>query len=201
MSLHEPGAGRYTAVWARLALRERRGRPRFFRTTYAGALERTKSTMQHGMKRREALRVLGLGGLATLMSACQPVVPQVPAEPTPPPVTPLPAPTVAPTEITTIPGIRLAIDQDPDTLDPAGQMNPTTSSIVEHLAETLVRLLPDGTIAAGLARKFSQSTDGKVYTFELRPDVEFHDGSTLDAEAASLSLRRFIDPQLRVSMR
>jgi peptide/nickel transport system substrate-binding protein len=153
------------------------------------------------MKRRAALRVLGLGGFATLLSACQPLVPQVPPEPTQPPATPLPAPTVAPTEVTTIPGIRLAIDQDPDTLDPAGQMNPTSSSIVEHMAETLLRLLPDGTIAPGLARKFSQSADGKVYTFELRPDVEFHDGSTLDAEAASLSLRRFIDPQLRVSMR
>jgi peptide/nickel transport system substrate-binding protein len=157
--------------------------------------------MQQRMKRRAALRVLGLGGLVTLMAACQAVVPQVPLEPTQPPATPLPAPTVAPTEITTIPGIRLAIDQDPDTLDPAGQMNPTTSSIVEHLAETLVRLLPDGTIAPGLARKFSQSRDGKSFTFELRPDVQFHDGSTFDAEAATRSLRRFMDPQLRVSMR
>jgi peptide/nickel transport system substrate-binding protein len=152
------------------------------------------------MKRRAALRVLGLGGVASLLAACQPVVPRLP-EPTPLPATPLPAPTVAPTEISTIPGIRLAIDQDPDTLDPAGQMNPTTSSIVEHMAETLVRLQPDGTIVPGLARKFTQSTDGKSFTFELRPDVEFHDGTQLDAEAVSLSLRRFLDPQLRVSMR
>jgi peptide/nickel transport system substrate-binding protein len=110
-------------------------------------------------------------------------------------------PTAAPTEISSVPGVRLAIDQDPDTLDPAGQTNPTTSSIVEHLAETLVRLQPDGTIGPGLAKKFSQSSDGKAYTFELRPDVQFHDGTLLDAEAASLSLKRFLDPQLRVSMR
>jgi len=153
------------------------------------------------MKRRAALRMLGLSGLATLLAACQQVLPPPPPEPTLPPATPPPAPTIAPAELTTVPGIRLAIDQDPDTLDPAGQTNPTTSSIVEHLAETLVRLQSDGTIAPGLARKFSQSADGKTFTFELRPDVQFHDGSTLDAEAASLSLRRFLDAQLRVSMR
>jgi peptide/nickel transport system substrate-binding protein len=119
----------------------------------------------------------------------------------PTPLPPAPQPTVAPTEIGTVSGIRLAIDQDPDTLDPAGQMNPTTASIVEHLAETLVRRQPDGSVTAGLAHRFSQSADGRAFTFELRSDVEFHDGTTLDAEAAALSLKRFLDPRLRVSMR
>jgi peptide/nickel transport system substrate-binding protein len=150
--------------------------------------------MMSKMDRRGLLRVLGVGGLATLAAACTSNVPM----PTP---TPVPPPTVAPTEVAALSGIRLAIDQDPDTLDPAGQTNPSSSSIVEHLAETLVTLKADGSIAAGLARKFTQSSDGKTYTFELRPDVEFHDGSLLDAEAVAMSLRRFLDPRLRVSMR
>src|SRR5262249_5345318 len=137
----------------------------------------------------------------SLVAACQVGLPPNGAPTTPPTAEPTPVPTVAPTEVAVMPGLRLAIDQDPDTLDPAGQTNPIASSIVEHLAETLVRLQPDGSIAAGLARKFSQSTDGKTFTFELRPDVEFHDGSLLDAEAAALSLNRFLDPRLRVSMR
>src|SRR5438132_2828616 len=153
------------------------------------------------MKRRAVLRLIALAGVASLAAACQSPVPIAREAPSPTPLPPLPAPTVAPTEITAGPGIRVAIDQDPDTLDPAGQMNPTTSSIVEHLAETLVRLQPDGSVAPGLARKFSQAKDGKSYTFELRPDVEFHDGGTLDAEAAALSLKRFLDPQLRVATR
>jgi peptide/nickel transport system substrate-binding protein len=153
------------------------------------------------MRRRAALRALGAAGLVSLAAACQASVPPAPAvEPTLAP-TPEPSLIAAPTEAPTISGIRLAIDQDPDTLDPAGQTNPTSSSIVEHIAETLVRLQPDGTIAPWLARKFTQSTDGKTWTFELRPDVEFHDGSQLDAEAAAMSLNRFLDPQLRVSMR
>ncbi len=155
------------------------------------------------MKRRAALRVLGLAGLTSLVAACQVGVPvDQPPDKRPPPTTPpTPVPTLAPTEVAVVPGLRLAIDQDPDTLDPAGQTNPISSSIVEHLAETLVRLQPDGSIAAGLARKFTQSPDGKTFTFELRPGVEFHDGSQLDAEAAAVSLNRFLDPRLRVSMR
>src|SRR5215468_11135545 len=135
------------------------------------------------MKRRAALRVVGVAGLASLAAACQVGVPQTTAPTPPPTAVPTPVPTLVPTEVATVPGLRLAIDQDPDTLDPAGQTSPTASSIVEHLAETLVRLQPDGAIAPGLARKFTQSTDGKSFIFELRPDVVFHDGSQLDAEA------------------
>jgi peptide/nickel transport system substrate-binding protein len=153
------------------------------------------------MKRRAALRVLWLAGLTSLVAACQVGVPVELAPTAPPTIQPTPAPTVAPTDVAVVPGVRLAIDQDPDTLDPAGQTNPISSSIVEHLAETLVRLQPDGTITAGLARKFTPSTDGKTFTFELRPEVVFHDGSQLDAESAALSLNRFLDPRLRVSMR
>ena len=64
-----------------------------------------------------------------------------------------------------------------------------------------MRLLPDGSVGPGLARKFAQSTDGRTFTFELRPDVEFHDGTLLNAEAVKLSLQRFLNPQLRVPLR
>ncbi len=148
------------------------------------------------MKRRDALRVLGMAAVTTLAAACRLEPPPL-VEPTPLP----PVPTVAPTEVAALPGIRLAIDLDPDTLDPAGQTNPTVSSIVDHLAETLVRLQPDGSIGPGLAKRFSQSADGRSFTFELRPDVEFHDGSLLNAEAVTLSMQRFLNPQLRVPLR
>jgi peptide/nickel transport system substrate-binding protein len=149
------------------------------------------------MKRREALRVLGVAAVTTLAAACRMDLPPV-VEPTPLP----PAPTVAPTEVVAAtPAMRIAIDLDPDTLDPAGQTNPTISSIVDHLAETLVHLQPDGSIGPGLARRFVQSADGRSFTFELRPDVVFHDGSQLNAEAVRLSLQRFLNPQLRVPLR
>jgi ABC-type transport system substrate-binding protein len=145
--------------------------------------------------RREALRLLALATLTSLASACLAVPPTATPTPVPAP------PTLAPTQVAQITSVRLAIDLDPDTLDPAGQTNTTISSIVDHLAETLVRVQPDGSIGAGLARKFTQSADGKAYTFELQPNVEFHDGVLLDAEAARMSLERFLNPQLRVSLR
>jgi peptide/nickel transport system substrate-binding protein len=156
------------------------------------------------MRRREALRLLSVVAVATLGTACQ-LAPPPPASPTadPPTVvpTPVPVPTVSPTEIAALPAVRLAIDVDPDTLDPAGQTNPTIASIVDSIAEPLVRLNPDGSLGPALAHKFSQSADGKTFTFELRSDVEFHDRSPLTAEAVKLSLQRFLDPQLRVPLR
>jgi ABC-type transport system substrate-binding protein len=156
------------------------------------------------MNRREALRLLSLTTVAALGGACQMTGPlalpggQQATQVAP---TPVPTPTAVPADVAALPAMRLAIDVDPDTLDPAGQTNPTIASIVDHLAETLVRLQPDGSVGPGLARKFSQSTDGRSFTFELRPDVEFHDGNLLDAEAVNLSLQRFLNPQLRVPQR
>jgi peptide/nickel transport system substrate-binding protein len=153
------------------------------------------------MKRREALRLLGVAGVATLGAACQIGLPGLEQSATSVPTPIPPPPTPTPFDIANQQAIRLAIELDPDTLDPAGQTNPTVSSIVDHLAETLVRLMPDGSVGPGLARKFTQSTDGRSFLFDLRPDVEFHDGTLLNAEAVKLSLQRFLDPQLRVPLR
>jgi peptide/nickel transport system substrate-binding protein len=152
------------------------------------------------MNRRAAMRLLALAGVGSLMAACLPTLPTQPPT-TPTPLPPAPQPTLAPTPLLSLPGVRLAIDVDPDTLDPAGQTNPTIASIVDHMAETLVRVQADGSIGPGLARKFSRSTDGKSYSFELQPNVQFHDGSLLNAEAVTLSLKRFLDSRLRVPMR
>jgi peptide/nickel transport system substrate-binding protein len=147
------------------------------------------------MNRRDALRLFGIATVASLVAACQPALPSATPTPVPPP------PTVAATEVAAMPGMRLAIDSDPETLDPAGQTSPTVSSIVDHVVETLVRLMPDGSIGPGLARKYSLTPDGRTYMFNLRDDVEFHDGGLLNAEAVKLSLQRFLNPLLRVPLR
>ncbi len=113
----------------------------------------------------------------------------------------MPTPTLAPTVVAASSAIRIGVDVDPDTLDPAGQTNPTVQSIVDYMVETLVHMQPDGKIVPGLAKKWDVAQDGRVYTFELRPDVHFHDGSSLSAEAVKLSLERFLNPALRVAVR
>jgi peptide/nickel transport system substrate-binding protein len=165
--------------------------------------------------RRQALRLVGLSAAAALAAACQPTVPLAgpspttapsgaPADPTPPaptPVLPLPTPTAVPTSAALLTGLRIAIDVDPDTLDPAGQTNATVQSVVDHIIEPLVRLQPDGSLGPGLAEKWERSPDGRAYTFSLRPGVRFHDGAILDADAVKLSLDRFLNPQLKVPLR
>ena len=158
--------------------------------------------------RRQALRLLGVGvGAAALAAACQlappaagPAPTAVSALPAAPP-TPLPTPTLAPTRPALLSGMRIAIDVDPDTLDPAGQTNATVQSLVDYLTEPLVRLQPDGSLGPGLAEKWERSPDGRAYTFSIRRGVRFHDRAILDADAVKLSLDRFLNPQLKVPLR
>src|SRR5690606_6500068 len=47
-----------------------------------------------------------------------------------------------------------------------------------------------------LAESWSTSEDGLTWTFNLRKDVKFHDGTPFNAEAAKFNLDRIRDPQL-----
>jgi ABC-type transport system substrate-binding protein len=157
------------------------------------------------MRRRDLLRLFGVAAVAALSSACESAAPPSAAPssvPTAAPTSAPPTPTLASTSTPApISNVRVAIELDPDTLDPAGQSNPTASSIVDAMVETLVRLQPDGSIGPGLARTWDESPDGRVYTFELHQNVHFHDGSLLTADAATASLQRLLNPQLRVPLR
>jgi peptide/nickel transport system substrate-binding protein len=65
----------------------------------------------------------------------------------------------------------------------------------EILFEGLARWVPGTTdITAGLATSWRVSPDGLRWTFTLRPDVVFHDGEPLDADAVVFSFARVIDP-------
>ncbi len=46
-----------------------------------------------------------------------------------------------------------------------------------------------------LARSWQVSADGRVYTFLLRDDVKFHDGTPLNAEAVRINLERILNPE------
>ncbi|MGF1595079.1 MAG: ABC transporter substrate-binding protein, partial [Kiloniellaceae bacterium] len=50
-----------------------------------------------------------------------------------------------------------------------------------EVAETFVEVDEAGRPQPALARAWTSSDDGKVWRFELRPDVRFHDGSALTA--------------------
>ncbi|HKF77876.1 MAG TPA: ABC transporter substrate-binding protein [Candidatus Dormibacteraeota bacterium] len=90
--------------------------------------------------------------------------------------------------------LRVAIGIDPDTLDPAAQTTTTSSQIVDMMAETLVTIDAKGAIQPLLATSWSQSSDGLSYTFTLRKDVTFQDGTPFNAQAVKFSIDRLLSP-------
>lgn len=89
---------------------------------------------------------------------------------------------------------------DPETydLDPATQMS-SASDYAGLLFSGLYRLNPDLQIEPDLAETFSINTDGNVYTFTLRANLTFADGSPLTTEDVIYSWERAADPDTESS--
>jgi len=85
---------------------------------------------------------------------------------------------------------------EPRSLDPHVTTALNDFRILVNVYEGLVRYRP-GSLepAPGLARSWSVSEDGRVYTFRLRSGVRFQDGSAFDADAVRFNLERMLDPE------
>ncbi len=74
-----------------------------------------------------------------------------------------------------------------------------TSSISDNIFimavfDRLVELTPDGKLYPALATEWSTSADGLTWTFKLRKDVKFHDGTPFNAQAVKANFDRIVDP-------
>src|SRR5881396_699742 len=88
-----------------------------------------------------------------------------------------------------------AARQDIDTLDPHITNRAATRKILIQVLDTLVVIDPkDGSVKPGLAEKWEVSPDGKTYTFHLRRNVKFHDGTPFDAAAMKFTFDRIQAP-------
>lgn len=68
----------------------------------------------------------------------------------------------------------------------------TSRPILDLVYEPLVRYDEAGTIQPALAERWEISEDGRTWTFSLRPNVTFHDGTPLDAAAVKWNLERWV---------
>lgn len=84
---------------------------------------------------------------------------------------------------------------EPDTLDPHATTGTLTFQVTRSLYDTLVEPDRDGTIVPALAREWSVDPEGLTWTFVLRDDVVFHDGSTFDADDVVASVTRILSPE------
>jgi peptide/nickel transport system substrate-binding protein len=65
----------------------------------------------------------------------------------------------------------------------------------------LIGITPDGKFIPDAAESWQISPDGLLYTFKLRKNVLFHDGSKVDAAAVKFTVERIMDPATKSSMR
>jgi peptide/nickel transport system substrate-binding protein len=65
----------------------------------------------------------------------------------------------------------------------------------------LVNITPDGKFTGDAAESWQTSPDGLLYTFKLRKNVLFHDGTAVDAAAVKFNIDRMRDPATKSGMR
>jgi peptide/nickel transport system substrate-binding protein len=83
----------------------------------------------------------------------------------------------------------------PSGIDPHIDASSELGIPLTSVYDPLVWLAPDGEFVPGLAKSWDISEDGLTYTFQLRDDVTFHDGTPFNAEAVRFSLDRIVDPE------
>lgn len=79
-------------------------------------------------------------------------------------------------------------------LDPADAVTYSQRRLTALVYDTLVQHGLDGRIEPSIAASWRVAPDGLTYTFTLRQDVVFHDGSPLTAQDVVYSLRRLLNP-------
>jgi peptide/nickel transport system substrate-binding protein len=83
---------------------------------------------------------------------------------------------------------------DATTLDPHNTTDSESDQVISMLFETLIAFDEQMKIEPRLAERWNVADDGVTWTFHLRRDVRFHDGTPFDAEAVRTNFARVLDP-------
>src|SRR5580700_6079403 len=86
--------------------------------------------------------------------------------------------------------LRIGLAEDPDILDPSLSRTYVGRIVFSAVCDKLFDIDDKLNIVPQLALSHETSADGKEMTINLRPNVKFHDGEPLDAEAAKYSIER-----------
>ena len=87
--------------------------------------------------------------------------------------------------------ISIGMQQEPTSLDPTADATASIETMMTgNVYEQLTTVEENGEVTPNLAREWTISDDGLVYTFKLHEGVTFHDGSPLTAETVKFSFDR-----------
>lgn len=83
---------------------------------------------------------------------------------------------------------------EPTSLDPIKTQVYADAPVESNMCESLLKVRPDLSVAPNLASSYTQTNDATVWTYQLRRDVTFWDGSPMTATDVVASLQRNLDP-------
>src|SRR5215472_12126001 len=89
--------------------------------------------------------------------------------------------------------LRIGMQDDPDTLDPAQSTAYITQMVMESMCDRLVDLNAKGGYEPMLATGWQLSPDARALTLTLRADATFQNGEPFDANAVGWNTARYKD--------
>lgn len=94
-----------------------------------------------------------------------------------------------PTEVPAVSSgiLTIGIPVEPETLDPGDGVYVQEQFIAMNLFDSLLSVAADGSVHAGLAESWEPNAEYSEFTFKLRQDVIFHDGTAFKADAVKAS--------------
>jgi len=89
--------------------------------------------------------------------------------------------------------IVVAQPSDALSLDPSVDTSPISLNLFKNIYDQLTDITVDGSVAPQLATAWTASPDGKTWTFTIRTDAKFHDGTPVTPEDVIWSFQKILD--------
>jgi len=90
--------------------------------------------------------------------------------------------------------LNIMIDNEVQALDPQKAVDGTSFEIVANFMDGLKQMAADGSVTNAVCKNETVSSDGLVYTFELRDDAFWSNGDPVTAQDFVFAWQRAIDP-------
>jgi peptide/nickel transport system substrate-binding protein len=91
--------------------------------------------------------------------------------------------------------VRITQGNMPSGLDPHDHRETPTTVVMLHVYEGILARAPEGEIFENLATSYERVEPGHI-RFEIREDVQFHNGDDLTPEDVAYSINRMVDPDV-----